>query len=63
MKKLNQAQLRAAFWRAFPQFQAQHGIGSSATLPSLIRTGNPSAIRLALAIARRVNRQTEAVAA
>ena len=45
------------------QFQAQHGIGSSATLPSLIRTGNPSAIRLALAIARRVNRQTEAVAA
>jgi hypothetical protein len=45
------------------QFQAQHGIGSSAPLPSLIRTGNPSAIRLALAIARRVNRQSEAVAA
>jgi hypothetical protein len=45
------------------QFQAQHGIGSSAPLPSLIRTGNPSAIRLALAIARRVNRQPEAVAA
>jgi hypothetical protein len=45
------------------QFQQQHGIGSSAPLPSLIRTGNPSAIRLALAIARRVNRQTEAVAA
>jgi len=45
------------------QFQQQHGIGSSAPLPSLIRTGNPSAIRLALAIARRVNRQPEAVAA
>jgi len=45
------------------QFQQQHGIGSSAPLPSLIRTGNPSAIRLALAIARRVNRQSEAVAA
>jgi hypothetical protein len=45
------------------QFQAQHGIGSSAPLPSLIRTGNPSAIRLALAIARRVNRHPEAVAA
>ena len=45
------------------QFQQQHGIGSSAPLPSLIRTGNPSAIRLALAIARRVNCRPEAVAA
>jgi hypothetical protein len=25
MKKLNQAQLRAAFWRAFPQFQRRRG--------------------------------------
>ena len=45
------------------QFQQQHGIGSSAPLPALIRTGNPSAIRLALTIARRVNRRPEAVAA
>jgi len=45
------------------QFQQQHGIGSSAPLPSLIRTGNPSAIRLALALARRVSRHPEAVAA
>jgi hypothetical protein len=25
MKKLNQAQLRAAFWRAFPQFMRRRG--------------------------------------
>ena len=25
MKKLNQSQLRAAFWQAFPQFQRRRG--------------------------------------
>jgi hypothetical protein len=37
-------------------FQQRHGIGNSATLPQLVRTGNPSAVRLALAVARRVLR-------
>ncbi len=36
-------------------FQAKHGIGDSASLPALVRTGNPDAIRLALKLARRVS--------
>lgn len=35
-------------------FQAEHGIGDSATLPELMRTGNPSAQFLAMKIARRI---------
>lgn len=35
-------------------FQRQHGIGDAATLPQLVKTGNPSAVALALKIARRV---------
>jgi hypothetical protein len=34
-------------------FQDRHGIGNSATLPELIRTGDPSATRLALSLARK----------
>lgn len=34
-------------------FQAQYGIGDEASLPELVRTGNPSAIRLARQIARK----------
>jgi hypothetical protein len=36
-------------------FQAKHGIGDSASLPALVRTGNRDAIRLALKLARRVS--------
>jgi hypothetical protein len=36
------------------QFQEKHGIGNAATLPQLIRTGDPSAVRLALKLARNV---------
>ena len=43
-------------------FQSQHHIGDSAPLRALLSTGNPSAVRLALAVARKV-RRTEAVAA
>ena len=35
-------------------FQQRHGIGDKATLPELVRTGDPSAVRLALSIARKV---------
>lgn len=35
-------------------FQSRHGLGDSASLPDLIRTGDPSAVRLALAVARKV---------
>lgn len=35
-------------------FQRAHGIGDTAPLPDLIRTGNPSAVRLALEIARKL---------
>ena len=42
------------------QFQAQHHIGDSAPLPELVRTGNPSAVRLALEVARRYSHQTVA---
>ena len=34
-------------------FQSMYGIGDEAPLPELVRTGNPSAIRLAMQIARR----------
>lgn len=36
------------------QFQRTHGIGSSASLPSLVKTGNSMAISLALRLARKV---------
>lgn len=35
-------------------FQRQHGISDTATLPQLVKTGNPSAVALALKIARKV---------
>ena len=34
-------------------FQSRYGIGDEASLPELVRTGNPSAIRLAMQIARK----------
>ena len=34
-------------------FQTMYGIGDEASLPELVRTGNPSAIRLAMQIARK----------
>jgi hypothetical protein len=37
-------------------FQAKFGIGDTSSLPDLIRTGDPSAIRLALSVARGVYR-------
>ena len=43
-------------------FQSQHHIGDSAPLRALLATGNAAAVRLALAVARKV-RRTEAVAA
>lgn len=43
-------------------FQSQHHIGDSAPLRALLSTGNPSAVRLALAVARKV-RRTEPIAA
>lgn len=39
-------------------FQERHGVGDTATLPELIATGDPSAVRLALVIARKVRRDT-----
>lgn len=35
-------------------FQRAHGIGDAAPLPDLVRTGNPSAVRLALEVARKL---------
>lgn len=40
-------------------FQAAHGIADSATLPQLIRTGNPSAAMLALNVARKISQKKE----
>jgi len=37
-------------------FQSQHRIGDTAPLRSLLASGNPSAVRLALAVARKVRR-------
>jgi len=37
-------------------FQSQHHIGDSAPLRALLASGNPSAVRLALAVARKVRR-------
>lgn len=39
-------------------FQSRYGIGDSATLPELVRTGNPSAVRLALSVARNLKPAT-----
>ena len=44
-------------------FQSQHHIGDTAPLRALLNTGNPSAVRLALAVARKVRRTPEAIAA
>ena len=35
-------------------FQRAHGIGETAPLPDLVKTGNPSAVRLALEVARKL---------
>ena len=35
-------------------FQRAHGIGDTAPLPDLVKTGNPSAVRLALEVARKL---------
>lgn len=43
-------------------FQSQHNLGDSAPLRALLATGNAAAVRLALAVARKV-RRTEAAAA
>ena len=43
-------------------FQSQHHIGDSAPLRALLNTGNAAAVRLALAVARKV-RRTEPIAA
>jgi hypothetical protein len=43
-------------------FQSQHGIGDSAPLRALLASGNASAVRLALAVARKV-RHAEPIAA
>lgn len=40
-------------------FQAAHSIGDSAALPDLVRTGNASAIALALSVARKMSRKAE----
>ena len=40
-------------------FQSAHGIGDSATLPELVRTGNHSAIALALSVARKLSQKKE----
>jgi hypothetical protein len=42
-------------------FRTQHGIGETATLPELCRTGDVRAVRLALAVARRVARTVTTV--
>ena len=44
-------------------FQSQHHIGDTAPLRALLSTGNPSAVRLAMAVARKVRRNPEAIAA
>lgn len=36
-------------------FQAKYGIGDTATLPELIKTGDPSAVRLALHLAKKIH--------
>lgn len=43
-------------------FQARHGIGETATLPQLIQTGDPSAVALALSIARKAAHRETATA-
>jgi hypothetical protein len=43
-------------------FQSQHHIGDSAPIRALLASGNPSAVRLALAVARKV-RRAEPIAA
>ncbi len=40
-------------------FQSTHGIGDTATLPELIRTGNQSAVALALSVARKMSQKKE----
>ena len=40
-------------------FQAKHGIGDSASLPQLVRTGNPAAVQLAMKLARAVSKKQE----
>jgi hypothetical protein len=40
-------------------FQSAHGIGDTATLPQLARTGNPSAVALALSVARKLSARKE----
>ncbi len=40
-------------------FQSAHGIGDSCSLPQLVRTGNASAMRLALAVARKAATKKE----
>jgi hypothetical protein len=40
-------------------FQARHGLGDSASLPELVKTGNASAIALALSIARKAGRHVQ----
>lgn len=42
-------------------FQSRHGIGDVATLPQLVQTGDPSAVALALKIARTVKRDLATV--
>lgn len=44
-------------------FQSQHGIGDTAPLPLLIRTGNAAAVSLALSIARKLSAKKELSAA
>jgi hypothetical protein len=41
-------------------FRERHGIGETATLPQLVRTGNVDAVRLALSIARKVSASKQA---
>lgn len=43
-------------------FQSRHGIGDTATLPELVRTGNGPAVALALSVARRLSRKKELAA-
>ena len=44
-------------------FQSAHKIGESATLPDLVRTGNGSAIALALSVARKIAKKKELASA
>jgi hypothetical protein len=41
-------------------FQSRHGLGDTVPLPELIKTGNASAVALALKLARTVSRQAPA---